>query len=122
MRAMTSRVEILQLGQKDGEDVCAPKSASIDFDTLTQYKGDGKCREVHCNHMCIGWSDDDSDDSDWLGNIDISPEGRVERARRKSKWLDATITQTWAEKMNWDIQTVDMVKIGYIGYLLSKKI
>ena len=48
VRAMTSRVEILQLGQKDGEDVCAPKSASIDFDTLTQYKGDGKCREVHC--------------------------------------------------------------------------
>ena len=99
---MTSRVEILQLGQTYGEDVWAPKSVSIDFDTLTEYKGDGKCREVHCNHVCIGWSDDDSDDSsDSFAN--------------KKKWIDATSAQTWAEKMNWDIQTFPG------GYLLSKK-
>ena len=41
VRAMTSRVEIVHLGSKDG-------LVSLDVDTLTKYKGDGKCKEVQC--------------------------------------------------------------------------
>ena len=79
VRAMTSRVEILQLGTKD-DDPCIDHfhtGVTVDFDMLTQYKGDGKCREVHCNCVCIG---------------------------KKYQYINEDKNaDTWAEKMNWDI-------------------
>jgi len=96
VRAMTSRVEIVHLGgSKDG--------VTLDFETLKMYKGDGKCREVHCNGVSIGWS--------WLLGVDGDILGR------KDKWLTDESAATWAEQMNWDLK----VKIQNCEYLLSRK-
>ena len=73
VRAMTSRVEIVHLGNRDGV-------TSLDVDTLTKYKGDGKCREVQCF---------------W---IDLLNSGG-------DRWIDYESTETWAEEMNWNIDT-----------------
>ena len=64
VRAMSSRVEIVHLGNKESVwSKWGDLPVSLDFDTLTKYKGDGKCSEVHCNNLHIGWSDDNGDDS-----------------------------------------------------------
>ena len=73
VRAMTSRVEIVHLGNRDG-------ITSLDVDTLTKYKGDGKCREVHCF---------------W---IDLLSSGG-------DRWIEYESIETWAEEMNWNIDT-----------------
>ena len=104
VRAMTSRVEIVHLGERNSGGWL---HVSLDFDTLTKYKGDGTCREVHCNYLRIGWSDDDVDDS--FDSCE-SPE-----QVSKDKYIDATSAQTWAEKMNWDLEQFSG------GYLLSRK-
>merc|ERR1739838_423748 len=41
VRAMTTRVDEVYLGGRRG-------ILSLDVDTLTQYKGDGKCGAIHC--------------------------------------------------------------------------
>ena len=105
VRAMTSRVEIVHLGERNSDS--GDLAFSLDFDTLTKYKGDGTCREVHCNYLRIGWSDDDGDDS--FDSCE-SPE-----QVSKDKYIDATSAQTWAEKMNWDLEQFSG------GYLLSRK-
>merc|ERR1712137_4786 len=71
VRAMTSRVEIVHLGNRDGV-------ISLDINTLTKYKGDGKCREVH-----FFW-------------IDLLNGGG-------DQWIDYESTETWAEEINWNI-------------------
>ena len=73
VRAMTSRVEIVHLGNRDG-------ITSLDLDTLTKYKGYGKCREVHCF---------------W---IDLLNSGG-------DQWIDYESIESWAEEMNWNIDT-----------------
>ena len=128
VRAMTSRVEIVHLGGKD-KDGEYRDSISLDFDTLTKYKGDGKCREVHCNHVCIGWRDDDDDDASDHDYED--PDERDERRGRilikndeghhvyglKDKWIDDGRAETWAEQMNWDLKVENQDG----DYLLSRK-
>ena len=111
---MTSRVEILHLGgSKDG--------VTLDFETLKMYKGDGKCREVHCNGVLIGWSwfDNPYDycdfDDDDHKNLITAGDGDI--LGRKDKWLDDESAATWAEQMNWDLK----VKIQTCEYLLSRK-
>ena len=130
VRAMTSRVEIVHLGGKDGE---YKDTISLDFDTLTKYKGNGKCREVHCNHMCIGWRDDDYfDDVD--GSFDYEYEDPIEHHERrgrilitsdeghyvyglKDKWIDDESAETWADQMNWNLKVENQDG----NYLLSRK-
>ena len=93
---MTSRVEILQLGTKDDDqynDTQYHTGVNLDFDMITQYKGDGMCREVHCN--CLGF-------------------GKI------YQWINEDkIANTWAEKMNWDIN--EFRKNGYSCLLTRKK-
>ena len=98
VRAMTSRVEILQLGTKDDDqyddhyDNNFHTGVNLDIDMLTQYKGDGKCREVHCNCVCIGEIFSMVDYGDGL------------KQERNYKYINEDkIADTWAEKMNWDI-------------------
>ena len=62
LRAMTTRVEEVCLGDRYGE-------LSLDVDTLTQYKGDGKCSVIRCNLL-----------DEWIG-IE-----RTERWAGKMKW------------------------------------
>jgi len=116
VRAMTTRVEIVQL---DMDAVGLDYSVSLDFDTFTNYTGDGICRLVSFNHTCIKWSDDESDDTDddWGDMI-----ARRASWQTKHKWLDATSAQAWAEKMNWDLHD-DTGFRGYAYglYLLSRK-
>ena len=116
VRAMTTRVEILQLDM-DAVGLDYSVSLYLDFDTLTNYTGDGICRVVSFNHTCIKWSDDESDDTDddWGDMI-----ARRARWQTKHKWLDATSAQAWAEKMNWD-QHDGYGFMGYGEYLLSRK-
>ena len=95
VRAMTSRVEIVHLGSKMDDDVdgvCYTR-IRLDFDILTKYKGDGKCREINCNYVCIGeresYREEADDEDDW---------------ECEYKWIDLnTDSKTWAELMNWDI-------------------
>ena len=103
VRAMTSRVEIVHLGDRNSNS--GSLAVSLDFDTLTKYKGDGTCRKVHCNYLCIGYDGYHGDDSFEWGDLRI----------RKNKYIDATSAQTWAEKMNWDLEQFSD------GYLLSRK-
>ena len=114
VRAMSSRVEILHLGgSNDG--------VTLDFDTLKMYKGDGKCREVHCNSVCIGWSWFDGPHESW----DFEEEERKKLITAsdgyilgmKDKWLDDESAETLAKQMNWDLH----VKIQNCQYLLSRK-
>merc|ERR1719239_170291 len=116
---MTSRVEIVHLGGKD-KDGEYRDSGTLYFDTLTKYKGDGKCREVHCNHVCIGWRDDDDDDDDY-STSDYEYEDPYDRDERrgriliksdeghyvyglKDKWVDDKSAETWADQMSWNLK------------------
>ena len=108
VRAMTSRVEIVHLGRKGGH---FKDTVTLDFDTLTKYKGDGKCREVHCNNLCIDWSNVDDPyygpgcedfDERGRGNLITTDEGYAYGL--KDTWMDEESAKTWAEKMNWDIK------------------
>ena len=104
MRAMTSRVEIVHLGGfKD--------TVTLDFDTLIKYKGDGECREVHCNHVCIGWNKFDTlvRIDRWILTTDADEENLITIDEgyvigMKDKWMDDESAKSWAEKMNWDLQ------------------
>ena len=130
VRAMTSRVEIVHLGGKD-KDGEYRDTISLDFDTLTKYKGDGKCREVHCNNLCIGWRDDDDDDDYASDHEYEDPDERDERRGRilikydlghylyglRDKWVDDESAGTWAEQMNWDFKVINQDG----EYLLSRK-
>ena len=119
VRAMTSRVEIVHLGgSKDGvykDSVC------LDFETLKKYKGDGKCKEVHCNHVSMGWSSFDGPREYWDFSKDehedliTASDGYI--LGKKDKWLDDDSAKTWAEKIDWDIE----VKIQNCEFLLSRK-
>ena len=71
VRAMTSRIDDVYLG---GAGVI-----SLDVDKLTQYKGDGKCRAIHC-----------------FWNRKILYQESVE-------WIDAERIEQWARKMNWSV-------------------
>jgi len=114
VRAMTSRVEILHLGGSNDE-------VTLHFDILKLYKGDGKCREVHCHSVCIGWSwfDDHYEyeyfDEDDRKKLIVVGDGYI--LGMKDKWFDDESAETWAEQMNWDLQ----VKIQNCEYLLSRK-
>ena len=77
LRAMTSRVEIVHLG--------GPGVTSLDVDTLTKYTGDGKCRELHCFVSRITFVDGDADARD--------------------QWITYSRAVTWAEKMNWNVES-----------------
>ena len=106
VRAMTTRVEIVHLGGKDG---VYKDTISLDFDMLTEYKGDGKCREVHCNYVCVGWREDAEDmfgyDVDYDYNYGImipTDEGNVQGV--KDEWMDDGSAETWADQMNWDLK------------------
>ena len=114
VRAMTSRVEIVHL----------ESTVTLDFDTLTKYKGDGKCREVHCNNLCIGWSnvddpyygpDCDDYDEQGRGNLITSDEGYAYGL--KDTWMDEDSARAWAEQMNWDIKVENQDG----EYLLTRK-
>ena len=76
VRAMTSRVEIVQLGPRKEESGynLFKSPITLDFDTLAKYKGDGKCSEVHFN--CL------------------------------YKEEDATSAQKLGVKMNWDLERI----------------
>ena len=101
VRAMTSRVEIVHLGYRVG----IGGYISLDYDILTKFTGDGKCREVHCNAACIGDSDLELECRDaisrykWLGEESGDEDG-----------------VTWAEMMNWDRKSFT----GH-GFLLTRK-
>jgi len=118
VRAMSSRVEILHLGGKDEDH---KDTVTLDFDTLKMYKGDGKCREVHCNKVCIGWSKFDTlydywdFDEDDYENLITSSECYV--YGMKNKWLDEEGAKNWAGQMNWDFR----VKNQDCNYVLSRK-
>ena len=116
MRAMTSRVEIVRMGchfehLKD--------TATLDFGTLTKYKGNGKCREVHCNYVCIGWIDADDDGHRYRDEkgrgILLMDQGYVYGL--KDKWMDDENAEDWAEQMNWDLKVINQDG----EYLLSRK-
>ena len=66
VRAMTSRVEIVQLGPRWEESGDNPFKfpITLDFDTLAKYKGDGKCSEVHFN--CL-YKEEDATSAQKLG-------------------------------------------------------
>ena len=115
MRAMTSRVEIVHLGGMDGVN---KTTVTLDFDTLTEYKGDGICREVHCNHMCIGWHTDDDEDFEFEDDEEklITDEDCLV-VGGKDKWMDDESAATWAKQMNWDLQ----LKNEHCEYILSRK-
>ena len=122
VRAMTSRVEIVHLGGKNGD---YKDTVSLDFDTLTKYKGDGKCREVHCNHVCIGWSEVDDifgrdydEEYDELGRgLYITTDEYGYFHDKKDKWMDVESAETWAKQMNWDLKVINQDG----EYLLSRK-
>ena len=97
VRAMTSRVEIVHLGGGVYTDTFGfENSVTLDIETLQKYKGDGKCREVHCNSVLYRPTPGDFE---------------------YFKWLDEESAETWAEQMNWDIE----VKIQNGEFLLSRK-
>ena len=128
VRAMTSRVEILHLGRKDEE---YKDTVTLDFDTLTKYKGDVKCREVHCNKLCIGWSDADDpfyrfdDDDDDQDDDDADERGQGSYITwddgyvygMQDKWMDNESAEAWAEQMNWDLKVINQDG----EYILSRK-
>ena len=70
VRAMATRVDNVSLG---GPGVVM----SLNVETLTQYKGDGKCRAIHCIWNSQHWD-----------------EPAVE-------WITAEMIETWARRMNW---------------------
>ena len=72
VRAMATRVDDVSLG---GPGVVM----SLNVDTLTQYKGDGKCRAIHCIWNSQHWD-----------------EPAVE-------WITAETIETWARRMNWSV-------------------
>ena len=118
VRALTSRVEILHLGGKDEDN---KNTVTLDFDTLKMYKGDGMCRSVHCNSVCIGWSkfdtlyeycDFDEDDHE---NLISCSESYV--YGMKDMWLNEEGAENWAGKMNWDLR----VKNQDCEFVLSRK-
>ena len=130
VRAITSRVEILHLGSKYEE---YKDTVTLDFDALTKYKGDGKCREVHCNNLCIGWSsaddpiyrfsDDDDDDYDDHDHDNERGQGSYLRSDdgfvygMQDQWMDDESAGAWAEQMNWDFKVINQDG----EYLLSRK-
>ena len=75
VRAMTSRVEVVYLGDPHGF-----RDVQIDVETLTKYKGDGKCREIQCV-----WN--------WRQSLG-----------RWVEWMDLESIERWAREMNWSIQ------------------
>ena len=118
VRAMTSRVEIVHLGLAGSQVETGQhkETVTLDFDTLKMYRGDGKCTEVHCNGVYIGWSEFvvDFDDDDHVDLI-TSSDGYIRG--RKNKWLDDEDVETWAEQMNWDLKVENQDG----DYLLSRK-
>ena len=119
VRAMISRVEIVFLGES--QDGVYKDPVCLDFETLKMYKGDGKCKEVHCNRVAIGWSwfdgyrDYCDIDEDEYEDLISAGDGFI--MGKKDKWLDDERAETWAEQMNWDIE----VKIKNCEFLLSRK-
>jgi len=120
VRAMKSRVEILHLGAGGSQNGVQRGTVTLDFETLKMYKGDGKCREVHCNDVCIGVIEFDGpynyrDFAEEYHKDLITCDGYIRG--RKDKWLDDESAETWADLMNWDLQ----VKIQNSQYLFSRK-
>ena len=122
VRAMTSHVEILHLGSKKG-------MVSLDVDTLTKYKGDGKCREVRC--VWIKVTPDVEDEGDQVhggggatGDVDpFEDDDTYGHCRRQ--WIDYMSTKRWAKEMNWiqsNIEVIEDEKIGLFGYFRLKVI
>ena len=67
VRAMSTRADTVYLGSSEGV-------TSLDVDTLTQYKGDGKCNAIYC----------------YLPN--------------RNKWIGKERTEQWARMMDWSIK------------------
>ena len=124
VRAMTSRVEIVHLGSKKG-------MVSLDVDTLTKYKGNGKCREVQC--VWVKFTPDVEEDQDHdvggaAGDVDQGEEdddnGYI------VQWIEhqkhqAHCIKRWAKEMNWiqsNIEVIEDEKIGLFGYFRLKVI
>ena len=89
VRAMTSRIDDVYLG---GAGVI-----SLDVDKLTQYKGDGKCRAIHC-----------------FWNRKILYQEPVE-------WIDAERIEQWARKMNWSVSKYMRRGVGNEVYKMYLK-
>ena len=75
VRAMTSRVEVVHLGDQYG---CG--DVQFDVETITKYRGDGKCRAIRWKW---NWS---PSLKRWIGRMDLEN------------------TEWWAREMNWSIK------------------
>jgi len=95
VRAMSSRVEIVHLGSKDG-------AISLDVDTLTKYKGDGKCREVHCVWVDV-WpsAEDDGGQVDGDHGGGGADQDQQAEADQTEQWIDHISIQKWVKEMSW---------------------
>ena len=82
VRALTTRVDEVYLG---GSAIL-----SLDVDTLTLYKGDGKCSAIHClwNKDAIGIL------------LTFQPDLALDPV---FEWIDAERIEQWARRMNWSV-------------------
>ena len=93
VRAMTSRVEIVHLGEKK-----SGYFANLHFDTLNKYDGQGTCNQVVVHRINIGG---EMPDGSWDGIMgDLGDEE----------------AETWAKMMGWDLKGE-----GEGRYLLSRE-